>query len=204
MRITVVGGSKGTGARFAALAHAAGHEVTVVSRSGAGGAAGLRHVAGDASEPVVATEAVAGADAVVITVGAAKGVPNQRTAVTRSIVDAMRTAGVGRLLVQSSLGAGDSVTQLPGLLGVLTKLVLTKPLADHNSQEDVVRASGLDWTILRPTGLTDKDPTGGWRMLQVSDDGRLGGTITRGDLAALMLETLDDARAIGKSFGISN
>ena len=203
VKITVVGGSKGTGARLASLAAAAGHEVTVLSRSGTA-PAGVRALAGDAADPSVVSGAVADADAVVVTVGGAKGVRHQRTAVTKAVIKAMQQAGVRRLVVQSSLGAGDSSSQLPGPLGLITRVALAKPLADHNGQEAAVRDSGLDWTILRPTGLTDKEPAGTWRSFEVGSDGKLGGSIPRGDLAACMLQALTDDSTVGKALGVSS
>ena len=203
MRITNIGGSQGTGAQLASLAREAGHEVTVLSRSGTA-PEGVRSVTGDATDPDAAAQAVAGADAVVITVGGAKGVPRQRAAVTRAAVKAMQEHGVRRLVVQSSLGAGDSSSQLPGPLGLITRLVLARPLADHNEQEAAVTGSGLDWTLVRPTGLTDKDPAGSWRALEVDSQGKLRGSIPRGDLAACMLEILTDDSAVGKAFGVSS
>lgn len=203
MKITLVGGSKGTGARLAAIARTAGHHVTIVSR-GTDASGSDRLITGDATDPAVATEAVVGADAVVVTVGGAKGTRHQRTAVTKSVIEAMEGAGVRRILVQSSLGAGDSTSQLPGAIGLITRLLLAKPLADHNEQEAAVAASDLDWTVVRPTGLTDKQPTGTWRALEVNDQGRLGGTITRTDLATYMLQVLEDDTTIGKALGVSN
>lgn len=194
MRIAVVGGSRGTGAQFTELARAAGHDVVVVSRN----------VQGSAADPAVAAKVVADVDAVVITVGAAKGVRHQRALVTSTVVEAMQAAGVRRLVVQSSLGAGGSASQLPGFFGFITKVLLAGPLKDHDAQEDAVRASGLDWTIVRPTGLTDKPATGAWRALEPSQDGKLGGTITRADLAAFMFQALTDDATIGSAVGISN
>lgn len=202
MKITVVGGSKGTGACLASLARDAGHEVTVLSRSG-DAPSGVHAVAGDAADPAVAAGAVAGADAVVVTVGGAKGVKHQRAAVTGAVVRAMQDAGVRRLVVQSSLGAGGSASQLPAPLGLITRIALAAPLADHNEQESLVMGSELDWTIVRPTGLTDKEPTGVWRALEAGNPEKLRGSIPRRDLAACMLEILEDASASGKAFGVS-
>lgn len=203
MKITVFGGSRGTGALLASLALEAGHEVTAVSRSGTA-PAGVRTVAGNALDPEVASEAVAGADAVVVTVGGAKGVARHRAAVTRTVINAMQVAGVRRLVVQSSLGAGDSGSQLPGPLRLATTVLLAAPLADHNEQESAVTSSGLDWTVLRPTGLTTKPATGRWLALEAADDGRLRGSIPRSDLAALILEVLGDGTAIDKQLGVSS
>ena len=203
MKLTIIGGSQGTGALLAGLARDAGHEVTVVSRSG-NAPAGVRGVVGSATDPAVAREAVAGADAVVVTVGGAKGVRRQRAEVTRSIVTAMTESGPRRLVVQSSLGAGDSGAQMPLPLRLLMKAVLAAPLADHDEQESVVESSGLNWTVVRPTGLTTRPATGRWRAHEVGDGGTLGGSIPRADLAAYLLEVLSDDSLIGKAVGISS
>ena len=203
MKITVIGGSKGTGAQLAGLARDAGHEVTVLSRSGTA-PTGVRSVTGSATDAAAVREAVTGADAVVVTVGGAKGVRHQRAQVTRAVIAAMREAGVRRLVVQSSLGAGDSASQLPRPLGTITKLMLMLPLADHDEQEAAVRRSGLDWTVLRPTGLTDKPATGSWQALRVGDPGTLRNSIPRADLAACMLDALGDDATIGAFLGVSS
>ncbi|GAA3294950.1 NAD(P)-dependent oxidoreductase [Arthrobacter citreus] len=203
MKITIIGGSGGTGAELASLAQAAGHDVTVLSRSGRA-PAGVRAVAGNATDPDTAASAVSGADAVVVTVGRAKGVAHQRTAVTRAVITAMQREGVRRLLVQSSLGAGDSGKQMPAPLRLLMQVALAKALADHNEQEAAVKASGLDWTIVRPTGLTNKEPAGTWKALKTDDKGTLGGTVPRRDLAACMLDILGDNSSIGTAPGVSS
>lgn len=202
MKIAVIGGSQGTGAIVAGLARDAGHEVTVLSRSGRA-PEGVRSVSGDATDPGVVRGVVEGADAVLVTVGGAKGVRRQRAAVTRAVITAMNGAGVRRLVVQSSLGAGDSAKQMPLPLRVVMKAVLAAPLADHDLQEAEVRASGLDWTVVRPTGLTDKPATGTWRALQVGEPGTLGGSIPRADLAAYLLRVVADDSMVGRAVGIS-
>ena len=72
MRITIIGGSQGTGARLAEAAVAAGHDVTVLSHSG-GGPSGVTAALGDATEPGPVREAIVGVGAVVVTVGGAGG-----------------------------------------------------------------------------------------------------------------------------------
>lgn len=203
MKIAIIGGSRGTGAQLATLARDAGHEVTVVSRSGTA-PDGVRTVVGSATDASVVRGAVAGVDAVVVTVGGAKGVRHQRTAVTRAVIGAMREVGARRLVVQSSLGAGDSGSQMPAPLRVLMKVVLAKPLADHDAQEAAVTASGLDWTVVRPTGLKNSPARGTWRAHEVGDGGTLGGSIPRADLAAYLLEVVGDDATVGRAIGVSS
>ncbi|MDO5513249.1 NAD(P)-dependent oxidoreductase [Corynebacterium sp.] len=203
MNITVIGGSRGTGAQVAIAARQAGHDVTVVSRRGTV-PAGTRAVTGSATDPAVLREALAGADAVVVTVGATRGRRHARAEVTRAVIAAMKEAGVRRLLVQSSLGAGNSATQLPVPLRQVMQMLLRKPLADHNEQEEEVRTSGLDWTIVRPTGLRNAPPTDQVRALEVSSPETLSATVPRIDLARFMLGTLDDESTIRKAYGVSS
>ncbi|MHA7268928.1 NAD(P)-dependent oxidoreductase [Arthrobacter sp. HLT1-20] len=203
VKITIVGGSKGTGAQLASLAFQAGHSVTVLSRSGKAPAA-TRAITGNATDPAVAAAAVAGADVVVVTVGGAKGVHHQRAALTRTIIAAMHEAGVRRLVVQSSLGAGDSASALPAPIRLITQLVLGKALADHNEQELAVTSSGLDWTVVRSASLTNKVPTGAWTALGATGEGKPYGSIPRGDLAACMLEVLDNESTHGSALGLSS
>lgn len=205
MKLVIIGGNSGTGSILAELACQAGHGVTTVSRSGSASApAQIKQLTGDASDPLFAAQAIAGADAVAITVGGSKGRKNARTSVTRSIIHAMGQHSPQRLLVQSSLGAGNSAAQLPGAIGLLTKVLLAKPLADHNEQEKLVENSGLQWSIVRPTGLANKPATGSWTALRVGEPGRLGGSISRRDLAAFMLQMLHDPDTVQQAYGISN
>lgn len=203
MKLTIIGGSRGTGAQLATIAQAAGHEVTVVSRSGLG-PAGVQTVAADATNLVNVSAAVTGADAVFVTVGAAKTVHHQRAAVTRNVIAAMQGTGTTRLIVQSSLGAGGSASQLPAPLALITRLLLAKPLADHNEQETAVMSSGLDWTIVRPTGLKNQPASGTPTVLELGERGTLRGSISRQALATLMLDLATKPQMIGKALAVSS
>lgn len=201
-RLTIVGASTGTGAELAQRAVDLGYEVTCLSRRGTA-PAGARSVSGDATDPEVARRAVEGADAVIVTVGGNRGAGRARTAITGTIIDAMNQAAVRRLLVQTSLGTHGSARQLPPVLRQVTPVMLKAPLADHEAQEEAVEASGLDWTIVRPAGLTDGPWTGEVVALGDDDPGRLRGRIARADVAAYLLHCLDDDATIHAAMGIS-
>lgn len=201
MRITVIGGSGGTGAAFTEAALAAGHDVVVVSRSGRG-APGARVITGDATDPSVTDQAMAGADAVVVAVGGAKGVKHARTKVTAAAAEAMRRHGVRRLLVHSSLGAHGSARHLARPMNLLAPVLLAAPLADHNRQEDIVRDSGLDWTIVRPTGLKDGPAASTAVVLREDESGTVPGTVRRADVAACLLDCLADPSTVGAALSI--
>ncbi len=203
MKLTVIGGTSGTGARLVQLAVAAGHDVTIVSRrSPETPSPGVSHRPGDAGDRRVADAAVAGADAVVVTVGGASGREDNRTRVTRTVVDAMRAAGVRRLVVQSSLGAGDSMALMPVPARVFARTALGKALADHEGQERAVRSSGLDWTVVRPGGLVDGGVSGVVVAQETAERRPMKSRISRAELGAYILAILEDPATYGKEMAL--
>jgi len=106
---------------------------------------------------------VDGADAVLSTLG----VPFTRqpidtySAGTRNVVNAMRETGVNRLVVVSSTGAypAPGRRHAPLLLRlfepIITRTIGKTVYDDIRRMEALVRDSGLDWTIVRPSGLFD-------------------------------------------------
>ncbi len=203
VNITVIGGNSGTGAQVVRLAAEAGHTVTCVSRRGGATASDLvKDVTGDATDAAVVRAAIEGADAVVVTVGGSAGADRNRTAVTRSVIAAMQDVGVRRLVVQSSLGVGDSMSLMAGPVRVFARTVLGKALADHAEQEAAVEGSGLDWTIVRPGGLTDEPATGSY-VAQVTTGGRsMKNRISRIDVAHHILKVLDDPATYGQALAM--
>jgi nucleoside-diphosphate-sugar epimerase len=204
MKITVVGGSRGTGSRVAEQAAAAGHEVRTVSRSLGAPITGVEHLALDATDVAALRPAISGADAAIVTVGApARAGETPRTDITRAVIAAMKAVGVRRIAVQSSYGVGDSYDSLPFVMKrVIVPLILKQALADHGLQEALLVESGLDWTVVRPGGLTDERARGALRL--AAGDGSAGslGRIARADVAALLLTALVDASTIGHAFTI--
>lgn len=185
------------------LAAQQGHDVSCVSRSGATELPdGVRDIKADALDSDAIRSAIAGADAVVVTVGGSKGQGRHRAQVTRSVVAAMQDAGVRRLIVQSSLGVGDSMQLMPGPARLFARVVLATALADHAEQEAVVAESGLDWTVVRPGGLSSGPATGDY-LAQESADGRpMKGMIARADVAAHIVSILDDPATFGRAFAL--
>lgn len=202
MRIVVIGGSRGTGRALAALAVARGHEVVAASRSGTG-PDGASAVAVDAADAEALRPMLRGADAVAVTVGPTKGAERARTAVTRAVVAAMEAEGVRRIVVQSSTGVGSSIEHLPALLRPVMRKLLDDALADHLEQEEAVRASGLAWTIVRPTGLKNGSAEGKVVTVLEGEKGTVKGSITRERLAVWMLDALADDALVGSAVSIS-
>ena len=89
------------------------------------------------------------------------------------------------------------------LFGPLIKTALHDHYADLARMEDVLRESGLDWTIVRPPRLTDKPLTGKYRMAY-GQNLRGGLLISRADVAHLMLHAVERPESIRQTIGIAN
>ncbi len=106
---------------------------------------------------------------------------------TRHIVSAMAKAGCRRLICVTGMGAGDSRGHGGFLYDhIILPLLLRRIYADKDRQEAVVRASGLDWTLVRPAMLTNGAATGHYRALTDLTGARLT-RISRKDVADFLL-----------------
>ena len=79
---------------------------------------------------------------------------------TKNIITAMQVSGVKRLICQSTLGAGDSTGNLNFFWkNIMFGWFLKQVFLDHELQEEYVRKSELDWTIVRPAAFMDGEKT---------------------------------------------
>lgn len=195
MNIAVFGATGGTGQQVVQQALAAGHSVTALVRDPSRLAAQderLTVVEGDVLDRAKVDETVSGADAVIVSLGNTSNNPDYIVSRgTEVIVDAMTAAGIPmRLIVVSSLGVGESRDQVPFAFKMLMNTVLKKAMDDKERQEALVKASGFDWIIVRPGGLTNGPATGSYKS---GVDVRLtAGQVSRADVAAFVLQQLDD------------
>lgn len=202
MHVVILGATGGTGLHLVQQALDRGHTVTAVSRRPAAFPSEhprLGVVREEVTDPAGLVRAVQGADAVVSVLGTrfSRNPITLYSESARALVEALRTAGVERLVVTSA-SAVDPVpdpswSHLERFLvtRVLTRIGATL-YADMRAMEDVVDSSGLAWTVMRPHGLVDLEPP---TEYAVAVD-HLGGQQTaRRDLASAILDELDPARA---------
>lgn len=195
MRILVLGATGATGRLIVGKAIAKGYEVVALVRSKAKAAdlADSELIEGDARDPAALTRAIAGCDAAVSSLGTAmspfKEVTLLSTA-TRELVGVMEQQNIRRLVCITGLGAGDSRGHGGFFFDRLfLPLMLRRVYEDKDRQENAIRASTLDWTIVRPTVLNDKPARGGIKAL-TDLSGVHGGTIARSDVAAFVVQQL--------------
>ena len=207
MRITVFGATGRIGTEVVRQALAAGHEVVAVVRDPARLAVpagpGLGVVTADVMDPGQIGPAVKGADAVVSALGPRKGGSATVLADSAgSILNAMDQTGVRRLVAVSASGAfieaGEPfVTRV--LVKPLLQRILRDAMTDTQRMEAEIRASGTDWTLIRPPQLTSRPGRGRYRRMI---DHNVGRRIARADVADAILAVLADPATIGHAVGI--
>jgi uncharacterized protein YbjT (DUF2867 family) len=205
-KVLIIGASRGIGLETVKAALLAGHNVRALARSAARipiQNPGLDRVAGNALDSSTILSTLDGVDVVVQTLGvdvAPRSIFERTTLFsqsTRIIVDAMKAAGVKRLIAVTGLGAGNSRGH-GGIIydSVVFPLLLKRVYDDKDVQEWIIKSSGLDWTIVRPGLLTNRPATGHYRILTAAGDWRFG-TISRADVADFIVRQIDDRKLIG-------
>src|SRR5690242_5112481 len=199
MKLVVFGAAGRTGRHVVAQALDAGHDVVAVARRPADLPLShdrLQILQGDVLDPATVGKPVAGSDAVVLTVAAANRRPTLVFSEgTANIVEAMRDAGVRRILCTSSAHVDADGPNIPLGQRVYTKLILQRRYRNtYNDMERMeleLQLSGLDWTAVRPVPLVDGERTGNYRFTLGSHVGRPG-VVRCADLADFIVGHLDD------------
>jgi putative NADH-flavin reductase len=221
MKLTIFAATGGIGHQLLDQAVAAGHDVTAVARHPEKLPTGVRAVRADlaTADPGTLESAVLGADAVLSALGPRSasevGIVSQGT---RAIVEAMTAANVRRIVVVSAAPIGTVPSPgLPSppkydpgdgffmrhLFSPLVKGALRKPYSDLALMEEILRDSGLDWTVVRPPRLSGKPLTGTYRTAY-GQNVRGGFLISRADVAHLMLRALGQPDTIKQVIGIAS
>ena len=192
MRVVIAGGHGKIALLLASLLAGRGDEAVGLIRNPAQVAdvqkAGAEAVVCDLEAASAEDVAVllSGAAAVVFTAGAGPGSGAPRKdSVDRGasalMADAAELAGVRRFVQISSMGAGQPPQ--PGRDEVWAAYITAKSAAEAD-----LRARDLDWTILRPGGLTDAPATGKVRLAAPPVP---RGSVPRADVAAVIAALLD-------------
>ncbi|MGV0908285.1 NAD(P)-dependent oxidoreductase [Martelella sp. FOR1707] len=203
-KLLVLGATGGTGRLIVAQAISRGYEVTVLARNAekAKGLKGAKIVIGNALDPATLRSALEGQDAVVSALGTPASPFRKVTllsAASKVLVAAMKDEGVRKLVAITGMGAGKSRGHGGFVFDrLIMPLMLRKVYADKNRQEDVIRTSGLDWMIVRPSVLNDKPPRGNVRAL-LDLEGFNGGTIARADVAGFVLDQVESETFKGQA-----
>lgn len=191
LQIALFGPTGGTGQRLTAQAIDADHKIHALTRSPEKlqRKREVRVIEGNVLDSEAVKTAVEGTGAVVCVLGRTPN--NPRDVVSRgteNIIGAMIHHSVERLIVLTSMGIGASAQQVPWYVRLANATVLSDLMSDKARQEELVMSSGLDWTIVRPGGLTDGPRTG--EYVHGYDIDATAGPISRANVAEFLLWVL--------------
>jgi putative NADH-flavin reductase len=211
MNISIFGASGATGRLLTERCLAAGYEVAALVRRPAEFplAGRVRIVEGTAFDADAVRRTVAGANVVMSALGA-RSLKKEDVLerVVPLIVEAMKAAGVRRIVALGSAGAlSDSLKKQPVwrrwfMQKMVYNTLLKWPVASQVAQWKTLAASGLDWTMVMPPMLTNNTGRGRFRV-----DGealpRNGARISREDVADFMMRQIGNAEWVGKGVYIA-
>jgi uncharacterized protein YbjT (DUF2867 family) len=214
MRLLIFGATGATGRQLVKQALDSAHQVTAFVRDTsrlATQSEQLRSVTGDVMNAAAVDAAIPGHDAVLVALGTMPEDPQDRSRRQPSepvcsvgaahITASMLRHGVRRVVIESSLAIGSSRSNSRLGAASVVRWALKDVMQDKERQETIVRNSNLDWTIIRPARLTN-----GRRSLHVQSGESLSwsllSTVSRADVAALMLKSLGDDSTIRKALSL--
>ena len=198
MKLFVLGATGKTGGVLVADAVPRGHHVTTFGRSAFSGPykAQILNISGNPMNEAELADALPGNDAVLSVLGTrGLGATSVLEDSSRATIAAMSQAGVRRLVILSS-------ALLDSHIGVVNRIVSRTILrhfsSDQRAMEKVVTESDLDWTVLRPPRMTDSAPDGQSTAMLGDPPDSSGMTITKEEVARVILDTVENRRYIRK------
>jgi putative NADH-flavin reductase len=207
--VLVIGGTSGIGLQTVRLALERGHEVTALARRAPSQplhSAHLRYLQGDITDAPTMATAVAGQDVVVTSIGAAPGRDPVTvfSSGTRTVIAAMQSNGVSRLIAITGIGAGESRGHGGFFYDrVIMPLVLRRVYEDKEREESIIRGSAVDWTIVRPGFLTRGPATHAYQVVR-GLEGVRSGSITRADVAEFVVAAAESGQHVREALLLSN
>ena len=205
LRLLILGATSGIGRSATHEALSRGHRVRAFGRSADALEAKphLEPFVGDALIAEDVSQALDGVDVVIYALGIKESLATLSQEVTlfsqstEILLNQMQKLGPKRLIAVTGFGAGRSQTAMSRVERLGHRALLGRPYSDKDLQEDLIMQSDLDWTIVRPTILTNTARTGKYRVLREQSDWR-NGLISRADVAHYLVDiaaATDDIRA---------
>jgi putative NADH-flavin reductase len=208
MKIAIIGAAAGIGLAAVQQALAKGHEVTALSTNtnSIPDHALLTKINGSATSVNDMKKAMAGADAVLITIGTKNKKPNTLFSDT---ANALVGAGAeldfkGPVLVITGFGAGRSSAYLGCFMRLVISLFLKYQYLNKTLMEEIIAQSQLKWEMVRPGMLSDGPLTQQYKVLPGLFKGIKVGKISRADVADFLLEEAENPTMIYQYPALTN
>lgn len=202
MKIALLGATGNVGRHTLKEAVAAGHHVIAYARraDAVENLPGVSAVQGAIEDTEALTAAITGADALIVAI---TGPIKDKTFAQRTlpaILDAASEAGVARLVLVSTFGAGDTAGKASGFARLIYRTALKGFLADKAVAERMLTRSGLDWTIVYPVNLKEAPAHPDWSAVPLDKVRKVPGlpTLPFANVAKTLVELATDIAPAGR------
>ncbi len=209
MKVIIFGATGNVGRKLVVQALAQGHAVSAFTRnsqdSGLAHDNNLKTIEGDVLDQASVAAAINGHEAVICALGMPlNNKDGLRAKGTANIIRGMEKNGVKRLVCLSGLGIGNSRVLMPFFYKYfILPVILRHVYADHAVQEEHIKASALDWVIVRASNFSKSKAKGTYWRGFAPVDRALKLKISHADVADFMLRQLADDAYLHSAPGVS-
>jgi putative NADH-flavin reductase len=200
MNILILGAAGRTGTLLVHQAIGAGHKVTAFVHSNNNNFAGTKNVTviiGDARNQAELEKALKGQDVVISTLGSTKPSDTVISSSIAALIAAAKKQGVKRVLLMSSFLASPNFK--PNSIIKFALRLLSSVISDYTSGASLLQSSGLDYTIVCATRLTNDPLDHKYRVTGETEAIGANNSISRANVADFLMTQLTDTSNIRKS-----
>jgi putative NADH-flavin reductase len=208
MNITIIGASAGIGLEAVKRGLDRNHSITTLSRSDIEieEKKSLKVILGDATNKADLLSSIQNADAIIVTLGTSKNM-NATTLFSdfaQLMVEIQKENKIDiPFIFVTGFGAGESKNYVPWLVKMFLKYFLKDVYADKTKMEEIITNSDLNWTVVRPGRLLDKELTEKYRIENKLFKGINIGGINRTDVADFLIKQAEEQTELKKYIAIS-
>ena len=208
MNITIIGASAGIGLETVKRGLNRNHSITSLSRSEINleEKQSLTMILGDANNKADLFKSIQNADALIITLGTGKNMkPTTLFSDFAKLILEIHNENKITIpfIFVTGFGAGESKNYVSWLVKLFLKYLLKDVYADKTKMEEIITHSDLNWTVVRPGRLLDKQLTEKYRVENKLFKGINIGGINRADVADFLIKQAENQTELKKYIAIS-
>jgi putative NADH-flavin reductase len=208
MNITIIGASAGIGLETVKRGLNRNHSITTLSRSEIEikEKKSLNMILGDATNKADLFNSIQQAEAIIVTLGTGRNMKATTlfSDFAKLIVEINREKKMDvPFIFVTGFGAGESKNYVPWMVKLFLKYVLKDVYADKTKMEEIITNSDLNWTVVRPGRLLDKEFTEKYRIENTLFKGINIGGINRADVADFLIKQAEKQTELKKYIALS-
>ena len=208
MNITIIGASGGIGLETVKRGLDRKHTITTLSRSEIKleEKKSLKMIIGDATNKVDLLHSIQSAEAIIVTLGTVKNTKFTTlfSDFAKLMVEINRENKIDvPFIFVTGFGAGESKNYVSWLIKFFLNYLLKDVYADKTNMEEIITTSDMNWTVVRPGRLLDKELTEKYRIENKLFKGINIGGINRADVADFLIKQAETQTELRKYIAIS-